>query len=104
MQPAAERTDEPARPRDGKVVEPAFADPPELLFDLPDVVVPALAKHLVDARQGARRILREAERRGFDRAPRRVVRGDANAIIALRCAVESNRFDDFRERRLSTKS
>ena len=23
----------------------------------------------------------------------------ANAIIALRCAVESNRFDDFRERR-----
>ena len=28
----------------------------------------------------------------------------ANAIIALRCAVESNRFDDFWERRVSTRS
>ena len=28
----------------------------------------------------------------------------ANAIIALRCAIESNRSDDFRERRASAKS
>ena len=28
----------------------------------------------------------------------------ANAIIALRCAVESNRFDDFWERRASPQS
>ena len=28
----------------------------------------------------------------------------ANAIIALRCAVESNRFDDFWERRACAKS
>ena len=28
----------------------------------------------------------------------------ANAIIALRCAVGSNRFDDFRERRASARS
>ena len=28
----------------------------------------------------------------------------ANAIIALRCAIKSNRFDDFRERRASACS
>lgn len=28
----------------------------------------------------------------------------ANAIIALRCALQSNRFDDFRERRAARNS
>ena len=52
LQPAVERTDEPARPRDGKVVEPAIADLPEPPTNFPDAVVPALAEHLLDARQG----------------------------------------------------
>ena len=40
------------RPWDGKVVEPAVTDPPEPPADFPDIVVPALAEHLADARQG----------------------------------------------------
>ena len=52
LQPAVERSDEPARPRDGKVVEPAFTDSPQPPSDLPDVVVPALAQYLADTRQG----------------------------------------------------
>ena len=51
-QPAREGTDEPMRPWDGKVVEPAVTDPPEPPADFPDIVVPALAEHLADARQG----------------------------------------------------
>ena len=51
LQPGAERTDEPARPWDGKVVEPALADPPKSRTDFPDVVVPALAEYLIDAPQ-----------------------------------------------------
>ena len=52
LQPAAEPTKESARPRNGEVVQPALVDPPEPFAHLPDVVVPALAEHLVDARQG----------------------------------------------------
>ena len=40
------------RPWDGKVVEPAVTDPPEPPANFPDIVVPALAEHLADARQG----------------------------------------------------
>ena len=52
LQPAAERTDEPARPWDGKVVEPALVELPKPRADFPDVVMPALAEYLVDACQG----------------------------------------------------
>ena len=41
-----------SRPRNGKLVEPAFTDPPEPPSEFPDVVVPALAEHHVGARQG----------------------------------------------------
>ena len=37
LQPAAERTEEPARPRDGKVVEPTLVDPPKPCADFSDV-------------------------------------------------------------------
>ena len=47
LQPAAKRTDEPARPWDGEVVEPAWVDPPKPRTDFPDVVVPAFAEYLI---------------------------------------------------------
>ena len=52
LQPVAKDAQEPARPRDGEVVEPALTDPPKPFANLPDVVMPAFAKSLADARQG----------------------------------------------------
>ena len=53
LQPAAERTDVPARPWNGVVVEPACVDPPKPRTDFQIVVVPSLARDLIDALQGS---------------------------------------------------
>ena len=88
------RTNRPD-PGDGEVVEPASIDPPEPPADFPDVMMPALAEYLVDARQspvdpfhdrfatkpeppspGRRAIVREAqESRMFPACPPRVGAG-----------------------------
>ena len=59
---------------------------------------PCVATGVVEA--GCKHIIATRLRRG---GMRWTVAG-ANALIALRCAVESNRFDDFRERRASARS
>ncbi len=52
LQPPAKGAQEPARPRDGEVVEPALKEPSKPLADLPIVVMPAFAKDLANARLG----------------------------------------------------
>ncbi len=85
-----------------------------------DAAVESIATR--DTDKEYRRVLREMARRRFFAVGRRVILGDgatstwrfadehapdakqhvfdvAKVIIALRCAIQSNRFDDFRERR-----
>ena len=51
LKPVAKGVQPAARTRDGEVVEPTLADPSKPLADLPDVVMPAFARNLVDARK-----------------------------------------------------